>query len=109
MSAGHNSPTYRSILTVLLYLSIITIVEVGIALLHYYEVIPIPGGLFKILMIVGSLGKAYFIVSEFMHMKYETNRFVFYTLVSMLLLIWFIVALLYEGNAHLLNRVTYYL
>ena len=107
MAEHHNSPTYKSILTCLLYLTIITVLEIGIALLDYYGVISIPKPALNVIMIVGSLGKAYFIVSEFMHMKYETKSFVFYTLISCTLLFWFIIAMLYEGNAHLLNRLNF--
>ena len=108
--SGDHSPTKKSILICLLYLTVITIVELIIA---YFVVIKpeFPPSsdesmywIFRITMIVLSIGKAYFIVSEFMHMKYELKRFVFYTLITVTLLFWFIIALLWEGDYFKGNR-----
>ena len=105
--------TKQSIKRVLWILTVITVVEVGVALWlliynpHYVEG---PEGesilwAYRIFMIVMSLGKAFFIVAEFMHMWYETRSFVFYTLITTTLLFWFIVSLLWEGDYFLDNRV----
>jgi cytochrome c oxidase subunit IV len=59
---------------------------------------------YRVSMIVMSLGKAFFIVAEFMHMWYEVRSFVFYTLITTTLLFWFILALLWEGSFFLDNR-----
>jgi hypothetical protein len=81
------APSKKSILKVLVILSVITVVEVFIAL--YILVWNEPPQnteplyyIYRITMIVLSLLKAFFIVAEFMHMWYEVRRFVFYTLIS---------------------------
>ena len=48
--------------------------------------------------------KAFFIVSEFMHLKYEVNNMILTVLLLFTLFIWFIIAFLYEGNSWLLMR-----
>ena len=97
----------KVVLKGLILLGIITIVEVIIALLgnghliegfkiHHYIMYPIMIGL--------SLYKAYFIVYEFMHMKYEFKTLALSVLLPLVLLFWAIIAFLYEGNAWKENR-----
>ena len=50
------------------------------------------------LMISLSLYKAYFIIYEFMHMKYEVKGLAMAVLLPMTLLIWAMVAFFNEGN-----------
>jgi len=52
-----------------------------------------------IIIIALSLYKAYFIVYEFMHMKYEVKGLAMTVLLPTLLLIWAIIAFFHEGNA----------
>jgi len=56
------------------------------------------------LMIAMSLYKAYLIVFEFMHMKYEARGLMLSVLLPVCLLLWAIIAFLYEGNAWKGNR-----
>lgn len=94
--AGDHGPTRKSIFTVLGILAAVTVVE----LFAFYTVRESLGKvLFNSLMIVLSLVKCFFIVGEFMHMKYERKQFVFYTLIAVSLLFWFILAILWEGSA----------
>ncbi|MCO6460077.1 MAG: cytochrome C oxidase subunit IV family protein [Saprospiraceae bacterium] len=88
-------------------LGVITLCEVIIALLgnghiiegfHLHKYIMFPA------MIILSLYKAYYIVSEFMHMKYETRGLVISALWPIVLLIWAMIALLNEGGAWHHNR-----
>jgi len=51
------------------------------------------------IMIAMSLYKAYFIVNEFMHMKYEVKGLAMSVLLPTLLLVWAIIAFLQEGNS----------
>jgi len=108
MSAGGNAPTKKSILTCLAILAAITVIEVLFAfMVTVWKTIDLSESMwvFKSVMIVMSSAKAYFIVNEFMHMKYEKKSFVFYTLVSLPFLFWFIIAMLYEGNSYKLSRM----
>ena len=82
-----------------LWLSIITIVEVGIALFWYYNLEEtLPGFMLNVLMIVASILKAFFIVAEFMHLKYEKRALMLSILVPLVLFIWGIIAFLIEGD-----------
>ena len=82
-------------------LSIITIVEVGFALWWYYNMGDANKIVINSLMIIMSLLKAYFIVAEFMHVKYETRALAITILAPTMFLIWFIIAFLWEGGAWL--------
>jgi cytochrome c oxidase subunit IV len=91
----------------LILLGIITLVEVAIALVgnghvfhgvHFSKLIMYP------IMIGFSLYKAYFIVYEFMHMKYEVPGLAKSVLMPTLLLVWGVIAFFYEGGAWRKNR-----
>lgn len=87
-----------------LWLSIITVVEVALALVWMYHLYPNGGGpklWLNSIFIVMSLLKAYFIVGEFMHIRYETRALTLTILVPTLFLVWFLVAFLWEGAAWL--------
>ena len=89
------------VLKTILILGVITLFEVFMALLgkgYVITGISFPLWLMAILMIGMSLIKAYFIVYEFMHMKYEVPGLMKSVLLPTLLLIWAIIAFFYEGN-----------
>lgn len=83
-------------------LGIVTLIEVAIALvgnghiIHGFELSKI---IMYPVMIGLSLYKAYFIVSEFMHMKYEVKGLAMSVVLPTLLLIWAIIAFLQEGDS----------
>ena len=86
-------------------LAIVTLVEVGFSLfgkghifgwVENYAWIAYPVGL---VLIVLSLYKAYFIIYEFMHMKYELNGLAMSVLLPTLLLVWAIIAFFQEGDS----------
>ncbi len=80
------------------WLTVITILEVGLALMW----LKLGWGhkmVLNILLIFASLCKAFFIVAEFMHLKYETRALVLSILVPMAIFIWGIIAFLIEGNS----------
>lgn len=82
-------------------LLIITVFEVGVALvgnghiggMHWPKMIMIP------LMCLLSLYKAYYIVGVFMHLGHETRGMAASIVLPMLLLVWAIIAFLWEGDA----------
>lgn len=95
-------------LKTILLLGLITLIEVFIALLgkgYIIEGFFLPHFLIIMAMIVLSLIKAYFIVYEFMHMKYEVPGLVRSVLLPTILLVWAIIAFTYEGNAWGNNRL----
>jgi cytochrome c oxidase subunit IV len=91
----------KTALRIIILLGVITIVEVAVALLGKGYIIEgwhWPVWFMGILMIVLSLTKAVYIVFEFMHMKYEFPSLVRSVLLPMFLLVWGVIAFLYEGN-----------
>lgn len=86
-------------------LALVTLAEVIISLfgkghiiegMHGNKIVFFITGL---IIIVLSLYKAYFIIYEFMHMKYEVKTLAWSVLMPTLLLVWAIVAFFQEGNA----------
>jgi cytochrome c oxidase subunit 4 len=58
-------------------------------------------------IIILMLAKAFYIVAYFMHLKGEIRNLVMTILVPLSLLIWAIIAFLYEGDSYRNNRNTY--
>ncbi len=82
-------------------LGIVTIAEVMVALLgkgYIIEGFHLPRFVMYSLMISMSIYKAYYIVFEFMHMRYEVPGLVRSVLMPTMLLIWAIIAFFSEGN-----------
>lgn len=89
------------VLKTIILLGVITIVEVLIALLGKGYIISgfyLSTWIMVIIMIALSLTKAVFIIFEFMHMKYEVPSLARSVLLPVLLLVWGVIAFLYEGN-----------
>lgn len=92
-------------------LSILTIIELGIGLtiytMHKGEH---PNAtlvlMFKGLVCILTLAKAFYIVSIFMHLGDEIRNLIMTIIVPMMLFIWFIGSFLYEGNSWKNNRNT---
>lgn len=96
-------------LKTIIILAVVTVIEVMIALTGKGYIIPgyhAPKVIMNTLMISMSLYKAYLIVFEFMHMKYEARGLRLSVLLPVCLLFWAIIAFLYEGNAWKGNRHT---
>jgi len=92
----------RSVWRSTIILSVVTIVEIVLALLHLYGVQPfssISKGFLSLIMIVLSLLKAYFIVGEFMHIKYEKRALTLSILVPLVFLIYGVALFMNEGGA----------
>ncbi len=86
-------------------LAVVTLVEVIISLAGKGHIIP---GLEKyqvvffiagVIIIALSAYKAYFIIYEFMHMKYEVKGLALSVLLPTVLLVWAIIAFFQEGNS----------
>jgi len=95
-------------LKIILILAAITILEVLFALLgkgYLIEGIKFPLILVSVVMIAMSIVKAYLIVYEFMHMKYEVPGMVKSVLLPVFLLLWGVIAFFSEGNYWKNNRV----
>lgn len=99
---GHDYETSKKVaVRIISILAAITVGEVLFALLgkgYLIEGVHIPHMIMGLVMITMSVVKAYLIVYEFMHMKYEVPTLVKTVLLPTLLLVWGIVAFLWEGS-----------
>jgi cytochrome c oxidase subunit IV len=82
-------------------MAVVTVIEVAMALTW-------PVGwsrlLLNLLFILMSVMKAFFIVGEFMHLKYETRAMALAILMPLLFLVWAIIAFGWEGESWLQLR-----
>ena len=90
-------------------LLIITVVELVLAIL-YYETDFLPKHFLNGIFVLGTLAKAFFIIAEFMHLKYELKSLILTVGFPAMLFIWFLVAFLWDGNSYrnLRNRYDRY-
>ncbi len=85
----------RSVMIVFWVLFIVTIVEVAMAI---YWPEGLPKGILDFFLVLFTLVKAYFIVAEFMHLKYELRPLIIMVLSPLILFIWFILAFIIDGT-----------
>ena len=89
----------------LVLLAVVTLIEVFFSLLGKGRVISAFKGItwlhytIGLLLISLSFYKAYFIIYEFMHMRYEVKGLAMSVLLPTVLLIWAIIAFFQEGNS----------
>jgi cytochrome c oxidase subunit 4 len=57
------------------------------------------GNFLIVLFVVLTLVKAFYIIADFMHLKYEVKSFIWTITIPVILVIWLVVALLVEGAA----------
>lgn len=103
MASGHfDEATYlkqrRAVWVATGVMAVVTILEVGVALTMGEM---LPRMVLNLLFILMSAVKAFFIVAEFMHLKYEVRALVISILAPCLFLIWFIIAFMMEGQSWL--------
>ena len=93
-------------------LSVLTVIELAIGLFIY----SISKGetnrdllilMFKGVVCILTLAKAYYIVAVFMHLGDEIRNMIMTIVVPLMLFIWFIFAFIYEGNSYKNLRNTY--
>src|ERR1700694_2076171 len=104
--APHSDEEFkRRVRKTTILLSVITIIELIIGLtiytMHKGEH---PNALlvllFKGIVCILTLAKAYYIVSVFMHLGDEIRNMIMTIVVPLMLFIWFITAFIYEGNSY---------
>jgi len=105
---AHSYEASKKIATkTIIILGVITIVEVILALIgkgHIGGGTPWHPTLLRTIMVVLSVVKAYLIIYEFMHLKYEVPGLVRSILLPTLLLVWAVIAFSWEGVSWLRNR-----
>lgn len=109
MASGHNDEAayqsqVRAVWKSTILLSIVTAVEVAIALTHFYFFYESPKFLVNLIMVLATFLKAFFIIGEFMHLKYEQRAFIISLGVPLIFLVWAIIAFGIEGNYWLQMR-----
>lgn len=95
-----------------IWLSVITVIELLIGLVIYNihkgenpsELLVL---MFKGVVCILTLAKAYYIVSIFMHLGDEIRNMIMTIVVPLLLFIWFIIAFIVDGNSYKNLRNTY--
>lgn len=88
-------------------LLIVTLIEVGLALIgngHLIEGFTLNPMIMIPVMIIFSLYKAYYIVSVFMHLGSEVGGMAYTIVMPMFLLVWAVIAFLWEGDSARQNR-----
>ncbi len=88
-----NKAKVRNIVRVAIILGIVTVIEFIVA--FNMAAGPLRVSIFVLMTIV----KAFYIVSEFMHLKYEQKVLIWSIMVPTMFVIWLIIALIYEGGA----------
>jgi hypothetical protein len=95
----------RRIKKTTILLSVITVIELGIGLTIYTihkganpnELLVL---MFKGMVCILTLAKAYYIVSVFMHLGDEIRNMIMTIIVPLMLFIWFVTAFLWDGNSY---------
>ena len=88
-----NKEKIRKLWKIAGYLGIITGIEFVIAFFF-------PDGILKIALFVGlTIVKAFYIVSEFMHLGHEAKVMIWSILLPLIFVVWLILALLIQGDA----------
>lgn len=90
-------PVVKSLMRVFWILLIVTVVEVGLAFVHYFTHFP-PRALLNAVFIGLTIVKAFYIIGEFMHLRHELKTLILLFLIPLVFLFWAITALIYEGN-----------
>lgn len=85
-------------------MAVVTVVEVGMALVWPEAW---SRGILNLLFILMSVMKAFFIVGEFMHLKYEVRAMAMSVLMPLLFLVWAIIAFGMEGESWLNLRTVW--
>ncbi len=90
-------------------LAIVTVVEVGFALLYEFKLMEsfnLPRWPLMVFVTVASLIKAYWIMNIFMHLGYERKGFILSIVFPFVFLVWAVIAFSYDGsNFHYLKSI----
>ena len=93
----------KQLLKVAIILGVITALEFMVAFLMPHDMHTIKVAIFIGMTIV----KAGYIVGEFMHLSHEVKSLMWSIILPMLFVLWFIVAMLYEGGSVLESNMGY--
>jgi cytochrome c oxidase subunit 4 len=102
----------RKVRKTTILLSVITVIELAIGLLLYFMHKGSEPNAFLVLLFKGvvcilTLAKAFYIVAIFMHLGDEIRNMIMTIVVPLLLFVWFIGAFLWDGNSYRTKRNRY--
>ncbi|HRB68566.1 MAG TPA: cytochrome C oxidase subunit IV family protein [Chitinophagales bacterium] len=95
MSDEQYNSSVKAVWSATAILSVVTVVEVIVALTVGHLM---PKVLLNSFFVIASVAKAFFIIGEFMHLKYEKRVFMLSLGLPLAFLIWTLIALTIEGN-----------
>ncbi|MCO5230048.1 MAG: cytochrome C oxidase subunit IV family protein [Chitinophagales bacterium] len=102
MSSHLDDATYHkqvaAIWRATIIIAVVTVFEVGLALSHYFFFYHHPKAIINVFMVLATLLKAFYIIAEFMHLKYEHRSFIIILTLPLIFLVWLIIALSVEGT-----------
>lgn len=79
-------------------ISIVTVIEVALALSHFFFFYEHPKVIINVFMTLATILKAFYIIAEFMHLKYENRALIMTLSLPFIFIIWAIIAILIEGK-----------
>jgi cytochrome c oxidase subunit IV len=82
----------------LVLLGVVTLAEVGVSL-FFGPISPITKVIAGLILVAMAIYKAYFIIGDFMHMKFEAKGLAYTVLLPLLLLVWAVIAFLQEAGS----------
>jgi cytochrome c oxidase subunit IV len=95
----------KEIYRVTIILSVLTALELGLGFaMMDMEYESLERHLFKGIILILMLAKAFYIVAYFMHLKHEIRNMVMTIVVPLFLFVWFIIAFLSDGNSFRNNK-----
>lgn len=83
----------KKLWTIAGYLFVLTVIEFAFA-----YILP-RGVLLYTIFVTLTLVKAFYIVGEFMHLKYEVKVLIWSIVIPCIFVVWLVIALIYEGGA----------
>lgn len=90
----------KEIYRVAIILTVLTGMELGLGFaMMYMQYESLERHLFKGIILILMLAKAFYIVAYFMHLKHEIRNMVMTIVVPLFLFVWFIIAFLADGNS----------
>lgn len=87
----------KRIVKIMIYLAVVTCLEVSLGLWDHHQGI-FNKGLLNTIFLIMTLLKAYLIVDVFMHLGNEIRNFIMAILIPLLFLVWAIIAFAGDGN-----------
>jgi cytochrome c oxidase subunit IV len=101
MGQGTHQESIKSVWRVCYVLAIVTGIEIAAALSYYYFWDDLPRIFLNLFFIIMSAVKVYYIMGEFMHLRYELKPMTISIMAPFSFLIWGIIAFLWEGSYYL--------